>query len=332
MKKPHTQLLGSSRHGKEKKKPTAARFQNPIDRAPARSDNTTATEAMGDICTTWNIEDVWRRQNPTAREFTYRKQNNGEQSKSRLDRIYVKKALTKRTYNWNMKPSAVPTDHWMVQVKCAPKEAPYIGKGRWTWPLHLIDNEALLHKIEECGIKLLAEINRNRLERSERQTENPQTLWKKFKESINRLAKETVVNTYHKINSRIRKLDLDTNSEVSVNEAFLANELTHLKKRKAKNRRAVLKTKLATQGEKLGGSWSNLSKEKKPRDIIYKLKIPNKTPTQYERCSKRMTELVRKYHEDQQLDNTPQQEDDTERENLIRNILRSIPEGQCIQD
>lgn len=55
--------------------------------------------------------------------------------KSRLDRIYVAKNKAKYTFDWKIAPSAILTDHWLVTVKYAPQNAPYIGKGRWTWPL-----------------------------------------------------------------------------------------------------------------------------------------------------------------------------------------------------
>ena len=57
---------------------------------------------------------------------------------------------------------------------------------------------------------------------------------------------------------------------------------------------------IANHGEKLGSIWSTLSKEKKPRDYIRRLKIPNTEPAQYERNSHCMAKLARDYHENLQ--------------------------------
>ena len=54
---------------------------------------------------------------------------NGQEIKSCLDRIYITNRLTTLTFDWAIAPSLVPTDHWLVAVKYAPKDAPDIGKG-----------------------------------------------------------------------------------------------------------------------------------------------------------------------------------------------------------
>ena len=49
---------------------------------------------------------------------------NGKPIKSRLDRLYIAKDKTNFTFDWMIEPSSVPTDHWLVTVKYAPKKAP----------------------------------------------------------------------------------------------------------------------------------------------------------------------------------------------------------------
>jgi hypothetical protein len=46
-------------------------------------------------------------------------------------------------------------------MQFAPKDAPQVGKGRWTLPLALIDNEKLLEKLAEQGIALQFKIIRD---------------------------------------------------------------------------------------------------------------------------------------------------------------------------
>jgi hypothetical protein len=67
--------------------------------------------------------------------FTYRAQTHAECIQARLDRIYIAARIKQQTFGWEIKESAILTDHSMVTVRYAPKEAPFIGKGRWTLPL-----------------------------------------------------------------------------------------------------------------------------------------------------------------------------------------------------
>jgi len=142
----------------------------------------------------------------------------------------------------------------------------------------------------------MADLNNCPNNRATRDSVNPQILWENFKKDITKLAKETSKTTFHKLNSHIKKIekdllsifaspDFDANEDVSANTAFLANELEHLEKVKARNQRNKLHANLVNHREKIGGSWSALSKERKPRDIIHRLKVPDSNPPQYEHCS-----------------------------------------------
>jgi ribonuclease HI/exonuclease III len=314
-----------------------------IDRIPPREADGAALEALRDIRDAWGVVDMWRHLNPNKKEYTYRARSDDQQIKSRLDRIYVSNKIAKTTFDWQIKPSAVPTDHWLVRVKYAPKDAPLIGSGRWTWPLHQLQNKKLLDLVEARGAQLLADLDRHRIERTDRQVENPQTLWKKFKDDIVVIAKKITAASYHKIHSRSKAIekdlqttrsdpDFDTNDELRTHEAFLASELAHLERVKAKNQRKLTRARLSNHGEKLGGCWSALSKDSKPRDIIYRLKIPQTNPTQYERCSKRMAEMARNYHENlQENDSTPPINQE-ERALTMEQVLNEIPITQRMEE
>jgi exonuclease III len=116
-------------------------MEDPIDRAPARPDDPNAVEALRNLRHSLDLQDSWRHAFPNDRSFTYRANNNGNQIKSRLDRIYTSSAVVKHTFDWKTCLMAVPTDHWLVSTKYAPAEAPYIGKGRWTLQLTALENK-----------------------------------------------------------------------------------------------------------------------------------------------------------------------------------------------
>jgi hypothetical protein len=61
-------------------------------------------------------------------------------------------------------------------MRYTPWDAPFIGKGRWTMPLHLTNNEDLLTKIAKHGTRLKAEITRTCTKCIDRLESNPQTL------------------------------------------------------------------------------------------------------------------------------------------------------------
>jgi len=315
--------------------------EDAINRSPAHQDDQEAIEALREIRREWNILDGWRHTNPATRCFTYHANTNGSHIQSCLDRIYTSQNIAQHIFDWQTKPSSVPTDHWLVKVKFTLCDAPFIRSGRWTWPLYLLEKETLMKKVEERGIQLERDLDRLDLESTDRTKVNPQTLWKACKEDMTSLAKKEMRNNYHKLGSRIKAIekdlhallarpDLDTNEDVCSNAAFLTNELEHLEKVKAKNQRNKLKANLANHGERLGSIWSALSKEKKPHNPILRLRIPESNPPQYEHCTKRIVKLARDHHENQQNDNPHPNPEEHRR--IIDEILLAVPESQRLPE
>jgi ribonuclease HI len=309
---------------------------------PVKLDNLPAINALRDIRHNWDIHDAWRTVNPNDKSFTYRANANGTQIKSRLDRIYVSWQLSPLTFNWKITPSPAPTDHWLVTVKYAPRDAPYIGKGRWTLPIQTLQNKDLIKEIISRGLKLQTDIEKLRQDQIERATSNIQSLWEEFKIDIKKLTKIEMKKTHHKINSRTKALEKDmrhlrnnpnaeNDDNIRANEALLARELEHLERKRAKNRKETLDATLACQNEKLGGAWSALSKERKPRNLIRRFKIPNTNPPQYERDTRKMAELARDFHDNLQRDDPgcTNQLDLQVRTNLIMN---EIPDEQLLPE
>ncbi|KAG2738107.1 DNase I-like protein [Suillus brevipes Sb2] len=159
--------------------------EDPIDRAPARPDNENATNALRDLRLKLNIQDSWRLTFPNTRIFTYASSVN---TLSRLDRIYTHPKHDDSLIDWKTNPSNIPTDHNLVQVRYAPPNSPHIGKGRWTWPLGLLNEKTLLKNIVDAGIKLEEHLTEHDNTQSERN--NPQVLWESFKIQISEETKK----------------------------------------------------------------------------------------------------------------------------------------------
>ncbi|KAG2738232.1 DNase I-like protein, partial [Suillus brevipes Sb2] len=158
--------------------------EDPLDRAPARMDNEAATDALRDLRETLNVHDSWRKTHPTSRLFTFYSNAN---SYSRLDRIYSSPSHDNSLYDWSACTSAIPTDHHMILVRYAPPNMPHIGKGRWSWPLGLVNDEKLLDKMSKIGQMTQRKIETNQQPGGF----NPQSEWEDFKIKIRQEAKKT---------------------------------------------------------------------------------------------------------------------------------------------
>ena len=313
--------------------------EEPIDRFPAKHDHQGAIAALREFRLSAGVQDQWRHTYPRAREYTYRAMLNEQQIKSRLDRIYTSQNKAKFTFDWKTSPSTIPTDHWLVTAKYAPQNAPYIGKGRWTWPLSVLKDNKIMEWVVKRGMRLQNDLKAIRTHPNKRsEKNNPQTLWKEFKvETAKWVAQEAKIKHY-KRQSKIRNLrkdrekiladpDLEENGTLQWQEMVLAKEIKHLEKVSSRNNRERLRAKITWHGEKLGGTWSNLSKSKKPRDAILRLKIPDSSPHQYVTRSDKMADLAKCYHDTLQNKGLNEINND-DLEQKLEETLRIIPEEQ----
>ena len=78
---------------------------------------------------------------------------------------------------------------------------------------------------------------------------------------------------------------IDTFDSMRVNEAYLAKELEILIRIREKDKKDDTRAVISSHGDVLGGIWSAMNKDRKPRDLMYWLKNPNMLPTTYERDS-----------------------------------------------
>src|SRR5580698_6622901 len=125
--------------------------------------------------------------------------------------------------------------------------------------------------------------------------------------------------------------NFDHDNRLRTEEAYLENKLAHLLKITTQNQKADTKAKLATHGEKLGGIWTAINKEKKPRDLIHRLKIPDSPPPQYEQKSPQMADLAKNYHDNLQKKDILDQST-AAREAEIKKTLDTIPAPQKLEN
>ncbi|KAG1732699.1 Endonuclease/exonuclease/phosphatase, partial [Suillus occidentalis] len=236
-----------------------------LDRAPAKLDNENAISALRDLRTHLNIQDSWRITHPSERLFTFYSNSN---SHSRLDRIYTPPRHDQNLCNWESCSSAIPTDHRMVMVCFATTKTPFIGQGRWSWPLSLINNQKLINKISELGRITQQKIISQHEIRDE--TSNPQRYWEDLKTQIRQEAQITAKEHLYKIRQRTKKLeddlkatserdDIDTNELTRRHKAWLESEINHLEKKQHKNIQLHSQARWATEGETISKYWSKVN-------------------------------------------------------------------------
>ena len=231
----------------------------------------------------------------------------------------------------------------MVKVKFAPKDAPYIGKGRWKWPLHSLTDDNLLNLISIRGIQLQQNLDDLITNNTDRQISNPQRLWGNFKSDIKCIAKRHSCKSFYKVSMRIDLLEKDRvniterpdfskDNDLRFQEALLAREIEHLDRVKARQSRDIFNARIVDHDENLGGIRTALSKTPKLHDLIYCLKVPNAFPLQYERDSNRMAELACNYHDDLQYKDITIFDDQDEHSRKLNEISKAIPVSQHLPD
>jgi hypothetical protein len=256
---------------------------------------------------------------------------------SHLDRIYASATRTHSLSRWEHEHTTIPSDHKMVSVLFAPLQAPHIGKGRWTWPLGLLNDDKLTLKIAELRINLQREIPSLPGDRS---MGNIQRLWEDFKQNICREAKASAKVQLAKIQNRITAIKdkitqennsarIDVQDESRTHVISLERELEHLEKKRYKNAYARAQAQWHEKGERINKYWCKLNSPKTPRDLIYKLIDPD-TDTPTTRTSE-MAEIARHHHDRLQTDGLAPITSPP-RQHAQATVLNTIPPEQKLND
>jgi hypothetical protein len=258
----------------------------------------------------------------------------------------MSKEAASASFEWKFSQISVPTDHWMVSVKYALTQAPYIGKGHWTMQIPELKNDKLLEHLIDRGMTLQAKLcNPNRAQILCRE-ENPQSLWANFKVDIVKITKKHCKATRGKqgkkitdmesdIKSLARNPEIDTNNNMRAKEVFLASEVATLKCIQARDNKDKCRAAIVDHGKVLGGVWSGMNKDRKPRDVITRLRVPNPTAganNPHERDTRRMAKLARDYHQNLQAKDIAIPDDSPDLPCKTLKVLSKVPECQRLSE
>ncbi|EIW86190.1 DNase I-like protein, partial [Coniophora puteana RWD-64-598 SS2] len=153
------------------------------DRLPPHNDRIGSVIALRELRAALNLKDGWRETYPDQNAYTFFQTHRQGGRKSRIDRIYIHSSLLPFARDWDINSSGVHTDHKLVTARISAKDLPYIGRGRWSMPVFLIDDKRLQAMIDVLGKALQGDLEA--LAESGRSTEdNPQRAFKRFKDKV----------------------------------------------------------------------------------------------------------------------------------------------------
>ncbi|KZV80062.1 DNase I-like protein, partial [Exidia glandulosa HHB12029] len=160
--------------------------EDDIDRYPAKLNDVDAPASFDSLKRYLRVTDGWRETNPSTIEYTWR--NPARDRLSRIDRIYLTRALTLASRNWNVELTNLNRhDHSRVSTEIVNLDAPYIGPGRWSMRPELLEDEDFLEAVDTAGKHALDQIRALGPERDE--VHNAQTIYRDFKVAVMRAAK-----------------------------------------------------------------------------------------------------------------------------------------------
>lgn len=278
-----------------------------IDRLPAAEGATSTVNALKDLKEYLSLRDGWRHAHPNKIEYSY--SQNKFLSASRLDRIYVTTKIWEQSTLWKIERTAIKTDHHLVSMSFSNPNAPFIGKGRWVLPMLAINNNSIMSKIKSLGTSLLSRV-KDITEEKRSHTRNIQLIFRDFKQEITKLArdelrKKTVPQLVKNINQTRTLIDktvadpLMNREDKRLNLEVLNERLYKQESIRHARIRDNLAAKMKIESHRIGKTWIQSNREKKPRDVIPHLRRKGKPPgsqDEFATRSEEMAEIARDHH------------------------------------
>ncbi len=279
--------------------------EDSLDRLPGHRDHAGAVESLGRLVGALRMNDGWRVHNPNVRAYSYMQAATGSQS--RIDRIYATDELMRKAEDWMIDGVGFATDHRLVSVSLANYKAPYLGKGRWSLPVALLNDGAFATTLRALGTKLQTDIEAIGERTDDR---NPQTIYATFKQELRDAARKRAKALLPKLDRKIEALKLDiqalleTDTQDESAVAILQDRLTKLEIRRFDRKRRAVATKDWLQGETMSRYWTKLNAPQLPSTVINELcvGVDDNERKNYSSSSPLMAEAARRHYDGLQAD------------------------------
>ena len=307
--------------------------EDAINRLPSHNNNANTREVLFEFRSQLELIDGWRTYNENEKGYTYTKKP--DMIRSRIDRIYTTSSIFNTASDWEINNSPIESDHCLTSVKISDPSMPWQGHGQWKLPLFLpkdrvfqSESRKLAHKLNEAIMSAPTCTNAN----------NPQILFKTFKDRIKELAINTAKTTIPKLTKKLIQLKQEhkaiiNNNSLSNHERMaqagpIHNQIDQLEKKKFQKAKNTTRTRFTLEGETITKYWSLINKENKPCDPVFSLCKLGSDPPEYESNSHCMAEITRKHHENLLTEGI--HPDDTEREAAIIQVLDDVDKASCL--
>ncbi|KAK0477678.1 hypothetical protein IW261DRAFT_1420950 [Armillaria novae-zelandiae] len=259
--------------------------EDALDRLPAHEDKRDTVNTFTTFRKNMALHDGWQNTNPDMKNFPFT-QMAGNFLRSWIDRIYVSTHRLKDCEEWEIKDALLSTDHRAVNVKMTHPIDPYVGKGRWTMPLHLLKNGKAIKEVEDVVKAMATGIQDTAGKRTE--SENPQMIYAKGKEKIIKILQKYARCSIPIKKARMEQLQAeldamlqdDTTDEDSqlLSAAILQQKIQQIRQEINDRRRMTNMVKARLEMETISKYWLKIGNPKKPRDTIQKLQRLNSIP------------------------------------------------------
>jgi exonuclease III len=310
--------------------------EDSLDRLPSHGDRAQSVNALRELKHSLGLIDGWRSLNRDTKAYTFTSESNG--AHSRIDRIYATPDIVEGSANWRIDtPGAFDTDHRMVSTQIIHEKIPFIGKGRYAIPAQMCKDKPYMRKVQA----LADDLERDCAEVGERPNDSQgstrQRLLKTFIDRIVELAKERGKERAPKLDKQIKDLERELKETVNDNwmmqaeRAEKATEITEKIAKIAGERHSITRTAAAArnhlEGEVISKYWSGINANRKPRDIITKLRNPRYGQDgvkEFAETSKAMAEITKEYHKSLQEVDVDKEETVDMRTTAFEPVLRTV--------
>lgn len=219
----------------------------------------------------------------------------------------------------------------------------FIGKGRWPWPMYLLNDKKLLKGIEEKAIQAQNKMKELcKRAANGRQIEGTPTgvqrVWSNLKKEIVTMAKERSKIRIAPLDKKIKEIQsqIDTTlnddtmdeEEKMLTAAVLGERLKMTMIKKHNRRKETAKAKNHRYAETVCKQWISQNKERKQRDTIRRLRRRGSGEgregevSEYVTNSSEMAELARTYHKS--LQHEDRVGDQERRKEEIEEVLAKV--------
>ena len=214
-----------------------------------------------------NMTDIWRKQNPQKKEYTYF--NNLADFKSRIDRFYLTSELEN---NYKIKTQIIQnylSDHRMITLNFYPKHEKKRGPSYWKLNSSILQNKDYKNKITSFWHEW----------QQKKQKYRDLTIWwdngKKFIQGITKdfctKLKETEKEHLHQLRTELQTLQIQKNKDqIKINT--IEGEIEEIESYQRKGAMVRSRTKLIENEEKPTKFFYAAEKQNQNKKTITKLK------------------------------------------------------------